>query len=118
RIHKDNLTTSTFSLVREKFLEDAPATIQDALAEVLVADHVVDFQIFQRDTIIALYQRIGELVQVVPTLVSDKFLLSLYGTEGFLPVLATTLGAGQLALFAAQISLCLAVVLWVIHPVA
>src|SRR5574338_224181 len=75
------LTTSTYSLVREILLEQTPTAIQNAFAQMRVAYHIANVQIFQRHPVAGLNQRGTQLVQQVAALVLDMLMLALDGSQ-------------------------------------
>ena len=87
-VYQGDLTTSTFSLVREILPERSPATIQNALAQMVVANHGAHVQVFQRDAVIAAHQAGAQLVQEVGALRRNMRLLTLHGQQGFATVIA------------------------------
>ncbi len=97
-VYKGHLTTSVFSFVREILPKRIPSAVQDAFAQVVVANHIANAQIFQRDLVETAHQVGAELVQKVFALVGDVFLLTLHRTQRFATVVAAPLCTGELAL--------------------
>ena len=120
RVDQAYLTTSTRSLVREILLEHAPTAVQDAFAQVVIANHVTDRQVFQRDTITRLHECGTQFVQHVTALVGSMHLLALYGSQRLTTVLASPFLASKRTLYDPQFPLRHPTVVRVLHflPVA
>src|SRR5690606_18554416 len=88
------------------------------LAQAAVAYHVGDTQVLNGDTVIVLRQRIRQLVQVVPALVSNVFMLTLNCQQLLASVLTAAFGAGKAALQDAQAFLSGAVVVRIFNSIA
>ena len=98
RVYEGHLTTGAFSLVREVLPECSPAAIEDALAQVVIADHITNAQVFQRNPVVLAHQLGTQLVQEVGTLRRDVRLLALHGPQRLLAVARAALSSCQLAL--------------------
>ncbi len=95
RVNQQHFTSGTASLVRQILFENTPnrrfaATLQDALAEVLVSDPIGHLQVFQRDQIVVLNQVGPQFMQVISALIGHMLL-----QQSFAAVLATPFLPGQ-----------------------
>jgi hypothetical protein len=119
RVYEGNHTPGTFSLVREELPKHRPTTVENALAEMLVASHIPNAQIFQRNAVILPHEFGRQFVRKVAALAGNMFMLPLDCQQLLSPVLSQTcLGAalfraGKSALQQAQPLLPGAVVVWV-----
>ena len=68
RVDFDTCSASFFRFTRQSSLQVAPATIQDALRQVMVAHHVADAQVFEGDPVVSFDEAVRQLVQKVLTL--------------------------------------------------
>src|SRR5579872_4277952 len=72
-VDQHEVSSSVCSFGDKTVAQVGPALIQNAFAEVVVANHVGDTQVFQSDEIIALCVGVGDLVEQVLALVGDMF---------------------------------------------
>jgi hypothetical protein len=114
-INKDNLTPGASSLVREILFEDGPPTVQDALAKMLVAYQVADFQIFTGNQLVVLYQVGTPFTQIVLLLVSNLLMLTLHFQARLATVLAALFLTGKGGLHNTQFGLRFPVEIWVFN---
>lgn len=73
-IHRNILTTSTYSLVRKIVCELSPSRIHDRLCQTVIMNHLVDTQVFNADDTKTVYNPPGLLMSKVVTSISDTLM--------------------------------------------
>src|SRR5712691_2040008 len=110
RVYQHDLSSSVCSFGDKSLTQVAPARVQNALAEVVVTDQVVDTQVFQSDQVVGLCVAIGHFVEQVLALILDMFVQALDTSQRFTAILASLLCALQGTLSEAQLALSRSVV--------
>jgi hypothetical protein len=113
-VNEGDFTIGTRSLAREELPKHEPTAVEDALAQVLVAYHVANAQVFQRDPIVVAHKFGRQLVREVAPLVGDMLMPTLDGKQLLASVLAAFLGTRKLTLQPSQLCLPRPVVVWVL----
>src|SRR5712691_2910076 len=111
RVHQHDVSSSVCSFDNTSIAQVAPARIQDTFAEVGIANHVGDLQVFQSNQIVVFGIEMGHFVEQVLTLVLDMFVQALNAQQCLAAVVAALDLALQSALSKAQIALGQAIVL-------
>ena len=91
RVDFDDHTTSFRRFVVQSLFEVAPARVHDALAQMWIANHVRDLQIFNGDEIIGLHKLVRQLVDDVLALIADMLSAALDRAQPPLAALAPAL---------------------------
>ncbi len=105
-----HLMTSPLSLISQDGDKHSPGRIGNALCQRMIVEHAGDIQVFYADALIACCVGLGSLEEKVPTLALD-FEMRLGAVAGrFAASLAPLLATAELALFAPQGSLTLAII--------
>ena len=117
-VHSNNCVPSSLSLFTQNVEECAPTSVQDALCQAMILDHVENAQLLHRDHPVLVGIAFGGLILEVTALTGNLEMRLCRTTSSLAASVRTFLAAAYLALFAPERLLRGAVIAWVLNGVA
>lgn len=102
RSDEHDLTASICSFACEMCSEQPPACIENALGQMVILNHVLDTEIFNSYVVVASKQSMTQLVEKIPALIGNAFMLPLQHGDSLAPIRPAFLASGHTALGDAQ----------------